>query len=173
MIHLHNSFREMRYFGCPFCGSENVYEFQPLRVCNYCQRQWSQTHIPDFLPGQIIVRGMIGAPGLHHGAYLGCSGTVFHSTPDRGAHFSDLEDFAQRRSVWARCGAASSARHVAEMWERARMKVGTSWTAGDNCEDVASYVRDGIAISPTRNLVVDGIVCTALLLALDHIGRAD
>lgn len=173
MSYLCNSFREMRYFGCPFCGSENIYEFHPLRLCNYCQRHWSQGDLPFFLPGQILVRAMIGAPGFHYGVYLGCSGTVFHSTPDRGAHFSDLEDFARCRTVWAYGEAASCASDVAEIWERARMKEGTSWTAGENCEDVAFYVRAGIANSPTRNFLVGGLVCTALLVAIDRMSQAD
>jgi hypothetical protein len=171
MSQLVNNFREMLYFGCPFCGSENIYEFHPIRVCNYCQRTWSAREIPDFLPGQIIVRTMIGAPGFHHGLYLGCSGAVFHSTIGVGAHFADLWDFAQGRTVWARCEAARSAADLSNMWERARMKEGTAWTIGENCEDVAFYVRDGMGNSPTRNLLLGGLVCTALLTAAGRLGR--
>lgn len=161
----YNRCRHMRYFCCPFCGSDNIYEFSPLRVCNNCQASWPKRELPDFLPGQIVVRTMIGAPGLHRGVYLGCGEVVFHSTPEFGAHFGHFSEFAQGKPVWADSEAANSAEDVLTMWDRARMKEGTPWSAGENCEDIAFYVRNGLSNSPTRSFVMTAAVCATLFVA--------
>jgi hypothetical protein len=151
----------MLYFGCRYCGSENVQDFGFIR-CYNCQRDWPHEVVLVLLPGQIIKRTIINGPGFHYGVYLGY-GIVFHSTLDNGAHSTSLREFRQGKDVWACCGPARSEAELRQMWDRARMKQGAQWTAGDNCEDIASYVHGGMATSPTRNLLLLG---AGVLLAM-------
>jgi len=152
------------YFGCLHCGSEQIYPVSQIRICNACH-QWSSTlDPPNFLPGQILVRTMIGAPGFHRGVYLG-SGLVCHSAVGEGVCLTTVPGFGQGRLVWATTEAAGSAAELRQMWSRARSTQGLRWTVTQNCEDVASYVRDGIGDSPTRNLVF-ALGAVALLVAL-------
>ena len=84
---------------------------------------------PAISEGVLFVRAqndLFAISRFHYGTFLGCSGTVFHSTLDhRGAHFANLEEFAQEQPVWAYCSPARCAADLVRMWERAFEKDGT------------------------------------------------
>lgn len=156
----------MPYFGCPYCGGENVHGFVRVLVCTDCHMQSSTQNRPIILPGQIVSRPMKRVPNLLHQGILLDHWTVFHSTPDLHAHFGNLAEFAEGMPVRIEGPPAQSAEKLRRMWETARMLEGRLWSPSENCEDITFHVRDGQSRSPTRSFFVGGSVVLGLALVL-------
>jgi hypothetical protein len=104
-------------------------------------------------PGQILVRRKLGPfEGWHYGTAVD-GATVFHSTPERGCHYSSLHSFASGHPVGVFPTEVSSMQEYAELVNKTRMLEGASYNPLFNCEDVTSLVRYDHPHSPTRNKV--------------------